>query len=83
MVGPFQISLRKGFQMLVLARKRTESISITGGITITVIEIGLTSVRIAIDAPDEVRIWRTELLTEGISVATQRRENGGRNAKPE
>lgn len=47
--------------MLVLTRKLNESIT-AGELTITVVRLGEGRVRIAIDAPPDVRIVRTELL---------------------
>lgn len=48
--------------MLVLSRKENESISIAGGkITVTVLEIRRDSVRLGIEAPDEVTIHRKEI----------------------
>ncbi|MAE68723.1 MAG: carbon storage regulator [Candidatus Peribacteraceae bacterium] len=54
--------------MLVLSRKKDESIRIGHDITITVIDIGKGRVKIGIDAPDDVRILRGELLTTEIFV---------------
>lgn len=47
--------------MLVLKRKTNEKIVIDGNITITVLGIEGQNVRIGIDAPQEVRILRSEL----------------------
>ena len=76
--------------MLVLQRKTGESITLTGELTqgqeivVSVYEIRHgDKVRLTFAAPNGVKISRTELLTEGISVATTRRESGGRKAKPE
>ena len=48
--------------MLVLSRKEKESILIGDGIEIIIQEIGKDNVRIAIVAPNDVKILRTELL---------------------
>jgi carbon storage regulator len=48
--------------MLVLSRQKQESIRISDNITITVLEIRGNRVAIGIDAPDDYRIVRTELL---------------------
>ncbi len=48
--------------MLVLTRKADETIVIEGGITITVVKVGRNVVRIGVDAPDDRRIYRGELL---------------------
>ena len=50
--------------MLVLSRKKSQSIKIGKDITITVYEIRKGSVTLSIDAPKEVRILRKELLDE-------------------
>jgi carbon storage regulator len=46
--------------MLVISRKKDESILIGDGIKITVVETGDGRVRIGVDAPKEVRIIRAE-----------------------
>ncbi len=48
--------------MLVLSRKLFEKIVINGNIIITVVGIGNNQVRIGIEAPDSVGIFREELL---------------------
>jgi carbon storage regulator len=48
--------------MLVLSRKLGEKVVIAGGITITVVSVSGNNVRVAFDAPDRVRIVRSELL---------------------
>jgi carbon storage regulator len=47
--------------MLVLTRKAGEKVVIGGGITVTVVEVQGNRVRLAFDAPEEVRILRAEL----------------------
>ena len=47
--------------MLVLSRKPGEKIHIGAGITITVIEINGGKIRLGIDAPKDVPIFRAEL----------------------
>ncbi|QDT48762.1 carbon storage regulator [Symmachiella dynata] len=49
--------------MLVLSRKKNESIVINGCIRVTVVDTGNNTVRIGIDAPRDVEILRSELLT--------------------
>lgn len=49
--------------MLVVTRKTDESISIDDKIEITVLEITKDKVKIGINAPKEVRIFRSELKT--------------------
>lgn len=52
--------------MLVLTRRKGESIVIDAGsgIEITVIEAGNGSVRLGIEAPQSVDIWRKEVLQQ-------------------
>lgn len=59
--------------MLVLTRKKGESIVIDagGGIEVTVIETGTGSVRIGVKAPRTVDVWRKEIIEE---VATANRD---------
>lgn len=47
--------------MLVLTRKISESIKIGDEITITVIEINPTHIKLGIDAPPSLKIYRKEL----------------------
>lgn len=47
--------------MLILQRKKGEAVVLSGGITITVQETGADWVKLAIDAPKEVSILRSEL----------------------
>lgn len=48
--------------MLVLSRKLGEKVYIGGGICITVVGIDLDKVRLGIEAPRDVPIYRLELL---------------------
>ena len=48
--------------MLVLTRKRLETIQIGDDVLVKVIETGRHSVKIGIQAPDHVRVVRSELL---------------------
>lgn len=48
--------------MLVLQRKTSQSLMIGDNIKISIVEIGTDKVKIAIDAPKEIPIMRTELL---------------------
>lgn len=54
--------------MLVLTRKATETIQIGDGIVIKVIKTGRGSVKIGIEAPDNVRVMRGELCDPTTSV---------------
>jgi carbon storage regulator len=47
--------------MLVLSRKENESIIIEGHIKVTVMEIRGDKIRLGIDAPRDVAVWREEL----------------------
>lgn len=47
--------------MLVLSRKKAESIAINDNITITVIEIRADKVRLGIDAPSDIPVHRQEV----------------------
>jgi len=48
--------------MLLLTRKVGESIILDGGIRIIVSDIQGNQVRIGVDAPEEVKVYREELL---------------------
>jgi carbon storage regulator len=48
--------------MLVLSRKQGEKVQIGDGIVITVVDIERNKVRLGIEAPRDVPIYRTELL---------------------
>jgi carbon storage regulator len=48
--------------MLVLSRKETERLFIGDNIVITVIEVDRGKVRIGIDCPKDIKIFREELL---------------------
>jgi carbon storage regulator len=62
--------------MLVLSRREGEAIVIDGRIKVTVVEIRGNQVRLGIEAPRDVAVWREELaasaaqreLTEGWSL---------------
>ena len=49
--------------MLVITRKHDESITIADNIEITILEISKDKVKIGINAPQEVKIYRSELKT--------------------
>jgi carbon storage regulator len=50
--------------MLVLSRKEGESIVIDGQIKLTVVEIRGDRIRLGIDAPLDVGVWREELAAQ-------------------
>ena len=47
--------------MLILQRKKGESLSINDNITLTVVDAGTDWVKLAVDAPKEIPILRSEL----------------------
>lgn len=51
--------------MLVLSRKHNETIVIDGGIRVTVVSIRGHQIRLGIEAPDHVGIYREELCLPG------------------
>jgi carbon storage regulator len=56
--------------MLVLTRKTDQKIQIGRAITITILRVKRSSVKIGIEAPDDVPIVREELLQKGSSEET-------------
>lgn len=56
--------------MLVLSRKKNESIIIDGGIVITVVEVRGDKVRLGIQAPRETTVHRQEVF-EAIQAEAQ------------
>ena len=60
--------------MLVLSRKLGEKIFISENICITIVDIDRGKIRLGIEAPREVPIFRKELLTKA--------EEGGREKGP-
>lgn len=49
--------------MLVITRKKDEGITIADNIEITVLEVSKDKVKIGINAPKEIKIYRSELKT--------------------
>lgn len=47
--------------MLILQRRKGQSLSISDNITLTIVDTGADWVKLAIDAPKEIPILRTEL----------------------
>lgn len=68
--SPSQTPFHGGNVMLVLSRKRGETIYIGDRIKITVIRAHGNHIRIGVDAPDEIRIVRGELDQWSELVAT-------------
>lgn len=62
--------------MLVLTRKKQEQIQIGDNVTITIVRIKGNTVRVGIEAPDDVRVARGELVAkdatacQSVEVAT-------------
>jgi carbon storage regulator len=61
MHGALREGPQRGAAMLVLSRKKNESIIINDNITVTVIEIRGDKVRIGIEAPKDVTVHRREV----------------------
>ena len=57
--------------MLVLSRKLNEKIVIDGGIVVTVVKIDRNQIRLGIEAPAHVRVFREEIA--GTRAASRRR----------
>lgn len=54
--------------MLVLSRKKGEQLAIGPDITIEILGVEGDRVRVGIEAPKEIRIFRKELLDETINI---------------
>jgi carbon storage regulator len=50
--------------MLVLSRREGESIVIDGEVVVTILEIKGSQIRLGIQAPKDVAVWRKELVKE-------------------
>lgn len=48
--------------MLVLQRKKNQSLVINGNVTVSILEIGSDWIKLAIEAPKDVKILRAELM---------------------
>ena len=64
--------------MLVLSRKKGESVKIGDGITVTILECTKGRTKVGIDAPQDLRIARTELPP----LESQEVQSGNDSAKP-
>lgn len=60
--------------MLVLSRKKNESIVIGGNVTVTIVEVRGDKVRLGIEAPSDVTVHRLE-VAEAIARAGGQEEN--------
>jgi carbon storage regulator len=56
--------------MLVLSRRTDEALVIDGNIKIMVVEIRGNKIRLGIEAPREVQVWREELIGTEIKKVT-------------
>jgi carbon storage regulator len=66
---------QRGAAMLVLSRKKNESIIINDNITVTVIEIRGDKVRLGIEAPKDVTVHRREVY-DAIQSQAKARDHG-------
>ena len=55
--------------MLVLSRKTGQTIVLDGRIRVTVLDIRGSQIRLGVEAPQEIPVWREELSTEKKPVA--------------
>ncbi|MDR1923495.1 MAG: carbon storage regulator CsrA [Planctomycetaceae bacterium] len=62
--------------MLVLSRKRNESLVINDNITVVVVDVRGDKVRLGIDAPKDVPVHRKEIY-DAIRKSNNIRENAG------
>jgi carbon storage regulator len=60
--------------MLVLSRKKNESIVIAGDIVITIVEVRGDKVRLGIEAPKDVPVHRQEVY-DAIAAGEARKDN--------
>lgn len=67
--------------MLVLSRKKNETIVINDQITVTVIEIRGDKVRLGIEAPKDVTVHRREVY-EAIQNQARSEDQGSRTINP-
>lgn len=63
-----EIPYERKRRMLVLSRKKNESIVVDNNIIITVVEIRGDKVRLGIEAPREVGVFRSELTVSASAV---------------
>lgn len=64
--------------MLILSRKKDQSIRINENIEVTILEIDGMNVKIGIEAPSNVRILRSE-LTHGIKTSNEQATHQNKN----
>ena len=68
--------------MLVLSRKKNETIIINDQITVTVIEIRGDKVRLGIDAPKDVAVHRREIYEAIQQNQARSQDQGSRTTTP-
>jgi carbon storage regulator len=73
---------QEGAAMLVLSRKKNESIIINDNITVTVIEIRGDKVRLGIEAPKDVTVHRREVY-DAIQKGSRSHDPGTRVPTPD
>jgi carbon storage regulator len=73
---------QRGAAMLVLSRKKNESIIINDNITVTVIEIRGDKVRLGIEAPKDVSVHRREVY-EAIQNQSRTHDPGSKVPAPD
>jgi carbon storage regulator len=73
---------QRGAAMLVLSRKKNESIIINDNITVTVIEIRGDKVRLGIEAPKDVTVHRREVY-EAIQNQARSLDSGTKVPTPD
>jgi len=73
---------QRGAAMLVLSRKKNESIIINDNITVTVIEIRGDKVRLGIEAPKDVTVHRREVY-EAIQNQARALDSGTKVPAPD
>ncbi len=57
--------------MLVLSRKLNEKIVINGNIIVTIVKIDRNQIRIGIEAPGEIPVYREEILPMALARGTE------------
>jgi carbon storage regulator len=82
MSGALRDGPQRGAAMLVLSRKKNESIIINDNITVTVIEIRGDKVRIGIEAPKDVTVHRREVY-EAIQNQSRIADQGAKVGRPD
>jgi carbon storage regulator len=78
----FGVDCHGGMAMLVLSRKRDSSIHIGADIRVTILGIRGNQVKVGVEAPAAIPVWRDEVLPNGRpSLELQAREDGRSSGK--